>query len=48
MDKQSKVESEDTLVFEIGAVSEETKGAGISNFETHDVMPGEHLTNPPV
>ena len=48
MDKQSKVEREDTLVFEMGAVSEETKGNHISNFEAHDVMPGDQFDNPPL
>jgi hypothetical protein len=40
MDKQSKVDSEDTLVFEIGAVSEETKGIVILHFESETLMPG--------
>jgi hypothetical protein len=48
MDKQSKVEGEDTFVFEMGAVSEETKGVPLWNFETHVVMPGEYITPPPV
>jgi len=47
MDKQRKVDSEDTCVFEIGAVSEETKGPDILNFEAHNVMPGDLLDNPP-
>jgi hypothetical protein len=40
MDKQSKVESEDTLVFEMGAVSEETKGIDTGLFEHASTMPG--------
>jgi hypothetical protein len=44
MDKQSKVDSEDTLVFEMGAVSEETKGLPVSHFETPIAMPGENQT----
>lgn len=40
MDKQSKVEREDTLVFEMGAVSEETKGIEVVTFEHASLMPG--------
>lgn len=40
MDKQSKVEREDTLVFEMGAVSEETKGLVIVHFESETMNPG--------
>ena len=46
MDKQSKVEREDTMVFEMGAVSEETKGIAISHFELDGSQPGEHVTPP--
>ena len=40
MDKQSRVESEDTLVFEIGTVSEETKGINEHLFENASMLPG--------
>jgi hypothetical protein len=46
MDKQSKVEGEDTFVFEMGAVSEETKGLPVLNFETPTASPGEYITPP--
>jgi hypothetical protein len=44
MDKQTKVDSEDTLVFEIGAVSEETKGIEVVVFEQASLMPGPFTT----
>jgi hypothetical protein len=47
MDNLGKVDTEDGWwIFEIGAVSEETKGM-VWNFETHLVMPGDYITLPP-